>query len=130
MPQRIRKCIPWKAECISADVQKTDFSLKQIFVFFYSPPTPANNLKTSVLPQAAFNRSQEHPFLQHILYQQHEYTHYFLKEYIKIPDQANKRLICLFHGGFIFYCKTDSTKDRNKTFYNLLTRTSERKAKI
>lgn len=113
-----------------SDVQKTDFSLKQNLCFLLSPPSCPlpPNLKTSVLPQAASNRPQilTHPFLQHILYQQHEYTHYFLKEYIKIPHQANEKLICLFHGGFTFCYKPDSTKDRKKTFYNLFTQTSKR----
>lgn len=56
--------------------------------------------------------------------------HYILKEHTEVPHEGNQTLICLFHGGFTFYCKTDSTKDRNKRFYNLLIQTSERKAKI
>lgn len=123
--QRIKKYIPVNAfeQCAK------DWFFPETKSLFSLIPILLPNVKTSVLPQAAFNRSQilRHPFLQHILYQQHEYTHYFLKEYIKIPHQANERLICLFHGGFTFCYKPDSTKDRKKTFYNLFTQTSKRK---
>lgn len=41
--------------------------------------------------------------------------YYFLKEYVKAPNQGNQWLICLFHAVFAFHCKTDSTKDRKKS---------------
>ena len=129
MAQRIRKCIPQNAECISPwPISPWN---KNVIFFYPFSPNPANNLTTPVLPWAAFNRSQEHRFLQHILYHQYEYMHYILQENKKSSTPGKSKLICLFHGGVTFYCKADSTKDRKHfiTYLHKLVRERQKWAK-